>query len=173
VRRSHRSRWARSYGGDFQVSKKKKKSGAVEVVWDEQLYKALSIKGVLNSEIGAGLFQVGSVIMTDSKRNYVPVDTGELRRSGVVLPPEYKPSGEVVVKLGYGEEYAKIVHDRAPTIGQGKVKYLEKPLILGVNKYKKILATHVAKGIVTFLKTGKASPIKPETVNEVKIDGNS
>ena len=153
--------------------KKSKKSGQVEVIWDEKLYKALSARGILNSEIGAGLYQVGEVIMTDSKRNYVPVDTGDLRRSGVVLPPEYQISGEVVVKLGYGEEYAKIVHDRAPSIGQGKVKYLEKPLIAGVHRYKKILVSHVAKGIVDFLKTGKAKRPKPLQENEVKIDGDS
>ena len=83
--------------------------------------------------------------MTDSKTNYVPVDTGNLRNSGTVLPPVMKGK-TIEVTLGYGGSatpYAVVVHEYPPTVGQGKNKYLSKPL----NKAEKGMATRLATAL--------------------------
>jgi hypothetical protein len=79
----------------------------------------------------AALFQEANVILTASKQDYVPVDTGALRASGFVEPPVVTPEGGSVT-LGFGgpsAPYAVIVHEdltkRHPV---GQAKYLEIPL---------------------------------------------
>lgn len=79
----------------------------------------------------AALFQEAEIVMTVSKREYVPVDTGALRASGHVEPPLRTAHGGAVT-LGYGgpsAPYAVIVHEdltkRHPV---GGAKYLELPL---------------------------------------------
>ena len=59
------------------------------------------------------LYKSANVIMDDSKSNYVPVETGTLRSSGLVEPPVVE-GGRVVVTLGYGgpaAPYALSVHE--------------------------------------------------------------
>ena len=81
---------------------------------------------------GAALFRRGEAIMTDSKQNYVPVDTGALRGSGHVQLPVVN-GNEVTVTLAYGgvaEAYAIPQHERLDynhTVGGPK--YLERPLL--------------------------------------------
>lgn len=97
----------------------------------------LSGPSTLNSLAGA-LYVEAEKIMTDSKENYCPVGLrewghrpGNLRDSGTVLPPNIKPES-VVVTLTYDVNkapYAYVVHERDPNIGQGKVKYLERPFL--------------------------------------------
>ena len=129
-------------------------SGNVEIIGDTKTIDALALKNALNGEIGAALMQIAEVIMLDSKNNFVPVGlTGNLKRSGTVLAPTYGAAGIISVDLGYGEPYARIVHDRAPTIGQGKVKYLEKPFLKHMKAAEKMLLAHVSKGIQTVKKT--------------------
>jgi hypothetical protein len=89
-------------------------------------------KGVAKAKItdlGAALSQIGEEIMLDSKTNYVPVVTGNLRRSGRVEKPVIS-TNRVTVTLGYGVDapYARAVHERPDYMGQGKNKYLSKPL---------------------------------------------
>lgn len=76
------------------------------------------------------LFTEAQRIMSESKQR-VPVSTGALRSSGVVLPPEVRRR-EISVTLSYGDtsvDYAIHVHERLdirhPT---GQSKYLEQPL---------------------------------------------
>ena len=95
--------------------------------------------------VRAALYQEASAIMTDSKSNFVPVDTGNLRASGTVLTPTVE-GDQVSIRFGYGgpaAAYARAVHEnpragktggRSPS-GQkytswakvGQWKYLEIP----------------------------------------------
>lgn len=63
--------------------------------------------------VAEGLEEHAEAVMTASKTEYVPVDMGTLRASGVVLPPEVV--GETVsVTMGYGgaaSAYALAVHE--------------------------------------------------------------
>ena len=93
--------------------------------------KFKAIQGAVISDLANAMYVEAELIMTDSKVNYVPVGlTGQLRNSGTVLPAEIK-NNQVSVILGYGgasAPYAAKVHESPPTWGQGKNKYLSKPL---------------------------------------------
>lgn len=93
-------------------------------------------------ELLAVLYQEGELIMADSKENYVPVVTGRLRASGYVNMGVFagKASKKEVI-LGFTAPYAMEVHERPPYMGQGKNKFLEKP----VNKAMKGMNNRVAK----------------------------
>ena len=84
------------------------------------------------------------LIMTTSKRDFVPVNLNSLRSSGHVLPPERGKGREISVTLVYGgpsEPYALAVHETpsghdppswkgvAVTFAVGGPKYLERPLL--------------------------------------------
>lgn len=134
-------------------------SANVEIIGNTKTIDALALKNALNGEIAAALMQIAETIMLDSKNNFAPVDTGALRRSGTVLAPTYDAAGVISVQLGYGEPYAEIVHERPPSIGQGKVKYLEKPFLKHMKSAEKILLAHVSKGIQTVRKTKRPTNI--------------
>ncbi|HKS90706.1 MAG TPA: hypothetical protein VJQ83_02165 [Tepidiformaceae bacterium] len=52
--------------------------------------------------VSAGLYEGGNIIMAQSQV-LVPVDTGTLKRSGVVQEPEFSDGGDAVsVTVGYG-----------------------------------------------------------------------
>lgn len=76
------------------------------------------------------LYKFGQKIIGHSQENYVPVDTGALRRSGFADPPQRQ--GDVSsVDIGFGGEavdYAYVVHEAPPNWGQGKNKYLSKAI---------------------------------------------
>lgn len=78
------------------------------------------------------LLAEAEAIMTRSKEEYVPVDTGVLRASGHVNPPDIH-GDDVSVSLGFGgaaKDYAVIQHERLDykhTVGGPK--YLERPLL--------------------------------------------
>ena len=84
------------------------------------------------SDLKMALNASGEMVMTISKRDFVPVQTGLLQSSGFV--EEAEQEGDMVVTtLGYGgaaREYAVAVHEAPPTWGQGKNKYLSKPLYM-------------------------------------------
>ncbi len=128
-------------------------TGGIKIIGNSKAIDALALKGALNGDIAMGLYMIAEQIMTDSKNNYVPVDTGDLWRSGTVMPPEITTTGTISIRLGYGEEYAKIVHDRPPGIGQGKVKYLEKPFLAAMPGAEQLLNQIVSKAITTVMKT--------------------
>lgn len=64
----------------------------------------------LPGAVGDELYQWGNEVMTVSKEERVPVDTGFLLNSGYVAPPEIEDN-RVDVVLGYGADYALAVHE--------------------------------------------------------------
>jgi hypothetical protein len=95
-----------------------------------------------------GLNDVADELLKDSLE-ICPKDTGELRKSGKVYKRATQNNSTVVV--GYGQEYAMIVHEMPDTIkwttpGTGN-KYLEKPANQNRKKYKEIIKAKV-KGVI-------------------------
>lgn len=106
------------------------------------------VNGVVMHDVAAALYEEAEAIMTASKTYFVPVDTGTLRNSGTVLPPNVA-NDTVTVKLGYGgasAPYAAIVHEYPKSYGQGKNKYLAKPL----NTAVKGMAMRIGKRVSVF-----------------------
>jgi hypothetical protein len=132
-------------------------TGHIKVIGNSKAIDALALKGALIGDVAMGLTIIAERIMTDSKDNYVPVVFGDLKRSGTVLAPEFTSAGGVSVTLGYGEEYAPIVHDRPPSIGQGKVRYLEIPFLAALPGAEKQLIQIISKAIQTVIKTKKST----------------
>lgn len=93
--------------------------------------------------VAAALFQEAERVMADAKENYVPVDTGILRDSGMVSEPEIG-DGEISVSMGFGgaaEAYAVVQHERMDfhhTVGGPK--YLERPFLDAANGLEERLA---------------------------------
>lgn len=76
--------------------------------------------------LGAALYREGSAILAESLK-LVPVDTGRLRATGYVSPPE-QTRGGVEVEIGYGTDYAVKQHEDvslAHVVGQAK--FLQQP----------------------------------------------
>lgn len=99
---------------------------------------AQQLQAITNNEpeaMVAALFAEAEQIMTVSKQDYVPVDTGALRASGTVEPPVFTPTGGSVT-LGFGgasAPYAVIVHEDLTKVHPiGQAKYLETPLRLSL-----------------------------------------
>ena len=92
-----------------------------------------NFKGVQRAttlDLASALFMVGEEVMTESKRYYVPVKDGYLRDSGTTQAPQVM-GNRVKVVLGFGgasAPYALKVHEAPNSWGQGKNKYLSKPL---------------------------------------------
>lgn len=124
---------------------------------------SLNIKGVadewkaigneIRQALSAELYKIANEVMTESKRDYVPVRTGALRSTGTVLPPEVE-NNQLVVRLGYGgvaAPYALAVHETDKNYRHGKQwKYLETPLM-----------AKVGGGIEDRLRNAVISKIKP------------
>lgn len=116
--------------------------------------KALQMLDKLNENQQNGLakviVEVAEEIMTDSKENYVPVDTGTLRDSGHVEEPEISEK-VVAVTLGFGGQgisYAVTQHEdlgHVHTIGQAK--YLEIPFRMRIRMLGKRMKEAIFKGL--------------------------
>ena len=103
------------------------------------------IQGAVAKDCAAALYLEAELIMTDSKQNYVPVDTGNLKNSGVVLAPTIT-GNKVSVVLGYGGSaapYAATVHEYPKAYGQHKNKYLQRP----INAAAKGMSSRIASTI--------------------------
>lgn len=75
--------------------------------------------------VKAGVYLAANNIMTDAKRR-TPVDTGALRASGYVTPPQ-KSGGDVVSEIGFGgvaTKYAVYQHELETTHEVGERRYL-------------------------------------------------
>ena len=84
----------------------------------------------IDDVVAGSLYRWGERVMTESKEQEVPVDTGTLRSSGMV---ELERNGSVIsVALGYGgaaSNYAIAVHETNKNYRGGrKWKYLEDPI---------------------------------------------
>jgi hypothetical protein len=104
--------------------------------------------------LGAALYQEGERIMTTSKQEFVPVDTGTLRGTGHVEDPVVSGTS-VSVTLGYGgpaAPYALVVHENRllnhPNGGQWK--YLERPALEATQNNK--MPSRLAKSVNTWIK---------------------
>lgn len=108
------------------------------------------IAGAAIPAVKRAMFQEAEEIMTVSKTAFVPVDTGALRASGTVLPPEIKGS-EVTVTLGYGGgavDYAVIVHERMGVHHpNGQSKFLEVPVLAASRGMDARLAERIRRDI--------------------------
>ena len=103
-----------------------------------------------NLVAGRSLYRFGQAIMTESKRSWVPVDSGVLRGSGHVTLPRFSGRGRggVEVTLGFGgaaSAYALATHEnpraghtkgRSPSGQQykswattGQYQYLRRPVL--------------------------------------------
>lgn len=123
----------------------------VEIKGAEPLQRKLqNIAAAGPQALVAALYREAEAVMTVSKEQYVPVDTGALRASGTVEAPRF--AGHTAsVRLGFGgpsAPYAVIVHEdltkRHPV---GQAKYLEIPLRARVAGMGAVLATRVRDGI--------------------------
>ena len=96
-------------------------------------------------DVGMAMYMVAEEIMTDAKQNYVPVVSGNLRRSGFVNPFQVQAQ-RVTVTLGFGgaaKSYALAVHEAPDYKGQGKNKYLSKPVNAAIPTISKTLTKHI------------------------------
>lgn len=95
---------------------------------------------------GAALYREAEKIMAASKQ-IVPVDTGNLRNTGHVAPPDFLQSS-VSVEMGYGgpaAPYAIYVHERLDLrhkAGQ-YAKFLEFPALQAVSGMEERLAAEI------------------------------
>lgn len=89
-------------------------TSGVKVIGLEKLFKQLkTIPAKADRAIGMAITKEANFIMSDSKSNYVPVDTGALRNSGFVELPK-RAGNKISVSLGYGgtaAKYAARVHE--------------------------------------------------------------
>jgi hypothetical protein len=71
-------------------------------------------------------------VLQDIKDNYVPIDTGDLRDTGRVIPPKITGSGDLESGIAFGGEkvdYARIQHENLEyEHPHGQAKYIEVPL---------------------------------------------
>lgn len=114
---------------------------------------ARKIRGIARTQpdkVLKAVYLEAELVMTDSKRNYVPIDLGTLRNSGYVAKPE-RFGSNITIKFGFGgaaSAYAIAVHEtpskydppswKGITVefgqrkgkggGQRGAKYLERPL---------------------------------------------
>jgi len=99
----------------------------------------------------ASLYRSGEAVMTDSKENYVPIDTGALKSSGNVQVIQGTNGGGKIA-LGYGgpaAPYAVYVHEMNKNYNKGKVwKYLQTPLQM----HEPQIATDLANDVQAALK---------------------
>jgi hypothetical protein len=109
----------------------------------DKLKRALAQAGDLATEaLAAAMVEEMEMVITDAKQA-APVDTGTLRGSGTVLPPEVSGS-KVTVVSGFGgaaSAYAVVQHERHSS----KSKFLERPFLARAGKMGSNLATRVER----------------------------
>lgn len=116
------------------------------------LRSKLNQLGPLAVKVGmASLYRSAEAVMTESKENYVPIDTGALKSTGNVQIVDEGASGGKVA-LGYGgpaAPYAVYVHEMNKNYKSGKTwKYLQTPLQM----YEPQIAVNLANDVNAALK---------------------
>lgn len=100
--------------------------------------------------MGQALVETAEQVMTVSKTDYVPVDTGALRASGHVQPAVWQ-GAKVEVEFGFGgpaAPYALYVHENLTAHHPvGQAKYLESPLLAAVQGMPGVMARRVSDAI--------------------------
>ena len=101
--------------------------------------------------IASALYAEAQLVMTRSKAEFVPVDTGALRASGYVAKPAWSGS-KVTVEMGFGgpsASYALKVHEDLETPHRtGSAKYLETPYVEAENGMLVRIAERVSKEVM-------------------------
>lgn len=113
------------------------------------------LEGEILQAAADSVTMIAEEIMTDSKKNYVPVDTGALRMSGTVKRAKIIGT-KIEVRMGYGGPtaigrnvtYALKVHENPDHVGQGKNKYLTKPLYAAVPYIPSFMATFIRQKLL-------------------------
>lgn len=103
----------------------------VTLIGEERLLRVLAALDNAEQALGRALYEEANRIFNVSQ-TLVPVDTGTLRSSGHVTPPNQGPRG-VEVTIGYGgaaAPYAVYVHERLDLNhpNGGQAKFLEQPV---------------------------------------------
>jgi hypothetical protein len=94
----------------------------------------------------AALYQEGLKIMAASVER-TPVDTGALRQSANVSPPEGSGS-KIHVELTYGKDYAAAVHEKTEVHHEvGQAKFLESALSDAAGDFQKNLAERIEANV--------------------------
>lgn len=103
----------------------------VNINVDPVLHDLSRLSQIASSVLPWAIYDEALEVMKDSKDNYVPVDTGALKISGMVDNPIVQPGGRSVVDMHYDTPYALVQHeDRTLRHQRGKsAKYLERPLM--------------------------------------------
>lgn len=100
--------------------------------------------------VAAALYQQAEAVLTRSKAEFVPVDTGALRNSGHVVPPDMAQP-VISVTIGFGgpaAPYAAIVHEdltkRHPV---GGAKYLSRPLREAIPRIRAAITAAITRAL--------------------------
>lgn len=137
-----------------------------KITGDKNLINKLNkMAGKNPKSVAKAIYGEATEIMSDSKNNYCPVDSSDLKNSGHVELPEIK-GNNIIVKLGYGgaaAPYALVVHEN-PRSGKtggvspqgkkykrwakvGQWKYLETPLVNAIKGMAERLAGSIKKDL--------------------------
>lgn len=110
-----------------------------------------AVQNATTAQLATALYAVAEEIMTDTKANYVPVITGNLRNSGFVQKPTIVGT-RVSVNLGFGGPsavYALRVHEYPKGYGQGKSKYLTNAINTWMPTIPARMAQHLSSWILS------------------------
>jgi hypothetical protein len=131
---------------------------AIKVTGLREIVKALdAAHKKTRGALGAAIYQEGFAIMRDAKV-YCPVDTGRLRASGYVAPPESLEDPKVAV--GFGTDYALAVHERVEVFHpNGQPLFLKR----AVDEHSAGYAERIAKRTEDNIKSGKTVAAKGGT----------
>lgn len=109
----------------------------------------LKVSQAARAEAASELYLQAEAVMTESKRDYVPVDLGILRASGHVLPPveEDRRTKVQLVFGGAAKAYAIVQHERLDfKHTTGGPKYLERPLMAAYGRIRAALIAAAQRG---------------------------
>lgn len=126
----------------------------------EQFARKIALANLAGPKaILASLVQEAEIILTASKRDYVPVDTGALRASGFTEPPVQTATGGSVT-FGFGgaaAPYAVLVHEDLTVRHRvGQAKYLEIPTRARIQGMQAVLRMRVRNAMQqSFQRLGK------------------
>lgn len=99
---------------------------------------------------------VAEETMTDAKER-TPVDTGTLKRSGLVF--QHATPGRLSAGLSYGTEYAVYVHERTELRHRvGEAKFLERAIAFTARFFAERMANEIQFGGQTTGGVGAGSP---------------
>lgn len=118
--------------------------------------------------VASAMYQEGLAVDAAALRK-MPVDSGRMRASHYVSPPE-KAGDTVVVEIGVGTEYAVFVHeDTSKHHPVGGAKFLERAL----NERASGFAERLAKRAAANLKAGVVTPLlsAPSAPQDVGVVG--